>query len=120
MQRDVVKFLEDIHRFAVDARDIAAGHTLNDYLGDKQLRYALERCFAVIGEALTQVKKRDPGTAKRISEWRKIIGFRNLIVHDYDEIRDDRTWDIVRLKLPILIDEVKVLFDEGTREHFPD
>jgi uncharacterized protein YutE (UPF0331/DUF86 family) len=43
------------------------------------------------GEALTQLKKRDPATAERITDHRKIISFRNVLIHGYAQIDRSRT-----------------------------
>ncbi|MFT3787032.1 MAG: hypothetical protein QM770_12840 [Tepidisphaeraceae bacterium] len=63
MRLETAKLLEDIRTAARDALDMATGKTYDDYLGNKQLRYAIERCFEIAGEALTQLSKFDPDTA---------------------------------------------------------
>jgi uncharacterized protein with HEPN domain len=56
----------------------------------------------VIGEALSQLHKHDAGTAEQISQWQRIIGFRNQLIHGYGVIKHEITWDIVESKLPVL------------------
>jgi uncharacterized protein with HEPN domain len=113
MRPEVLKYLEDICRIAADALEIADGRSLDDYLHDKQLRYAIERCFEIAGEALTQINKIDPGTAQRVTDWRAIIGFRNVLIHGYAAVHHDKTWDIVQNELPVLLREARTLFLEG-------
>ena len=38
-----------------------------------------------------------------------IIGFRNVMVHDYLEVTLARVWEVVELKLPILRDQIKAM-----------
>jgi uncharacterized protein with HEPN domain len=88
------------------------GKSEADFLGDLLLRSAVERQFEILGEAMTRLAKRDPQTAERISEFRRIIGFRNVLIHGYDQVDDQTTWRIVQDKLPILLrecDELLVL-----------
>ena len=45
MRLEVAKLLEDIRVAASDALDMSAGKTFEQFTSDKQLRYAIERCF---------------------------------------------------------------------------
>jgi uncharacterized protein with HEPN domain len=86
-----------------------SGKTRADFESDLMLRLAVERQFEIIGEALTRLRKIDPSTAERISEYQKIISFRNVLIHGYDAISNDVTWRIVEEKLPILRHELEDL-----------
>ena len=80
------------------------------------LRFAVERAFSIIGEALAQLSRVDPALAARITDSRSIIGFRNILTHAYAQIDDRIVWGIVQSKLPILIREVDTLVAEGRSE----
>ena len=56
--------------------------------------------------------KRDPPLAEKISDFRKIAGFRNVLIHGYDAIDDVTSWGIVETKLPILRREIDALLQE--------
>ncbi len=109
MRLESAKLLEDIRVAATDALEMAAGKSYDDYLASKQLRYAVERCFEIAREALTRLNKLDPGTAQQITDWRAIIGFRNVLIHGYAIVQHDKTWDIVTSELPTLVREVSSL-----------
>lgn len=79
---------------------------------DEQLRWSVERGFEIIGEALTQLRKIDAVTAESISDWRAIIGFRNVLIHAYAAVDHRKTWDIVNTELPILIQELDLLLKQ--------
>lgn len=49
------------------------------------------------------------GTAERITEWHRIIAFRNQLIHGYGVIKNELTWDIVQSKLPVLRRDVQTL-----------
>ena len=57
-----------------------------DYLDNRMLRSAVERQFEIIGEALSQLAKIDPAVAARIPDLRRIVGFRNVLIHGYDRM----------------------------------
>jgi uncharacterized protein with HEPN domain len=66
----------------------------------------------IIGEAMSQLRDFDNTTALRISEYLRIIGFRNQIIHGYGKIDDEITWRIIHDKLPILRQELESLLRE--------
>ena len=109
MRLESAKLLEDIRVAAGDALSMAAGKTYEEYVANKQLRYAVERCFEIAGEALSQLNKVDPTLAQRITDWRAIIGFRNVLIHGYAVVQHDKTWDIVTNELPVLLREATEL-----------
>jgi uncharacterized protein with HEPN domain len=43
---------------------------------------------------------------QRIPEYRKIIGFRNLVAHGYDTIDDAALWDLAQNHVPLLLSKV--------------
>lgn len=76
------------------------------------MRYAIERNFEIIGEALLRLERTDPATAARIPDYRAVIGLRNRLAHGYDSINSERVWEIVQDFLPNLRSEVDQLLRE--------
>lgn len=77
------------------------------------LRSAIERQFEIIGEALGQMVRSDPALAGRITECRRIIAFRNMLIHAYAQIDDQIVWDVLERKRPIVQREAEDLLKEG-------
>lgn len=109
MQLETRALLWNIQDSARAIVNFTSGKTRADYLTDRLLRSAVERQFEIIGEAMTRLAQRDSATAARISDFRRIIGFRNVLIHGYDAIDDETTWRIVVGKLPVLLLEVDTL-----------
>lgn len=109
MQLESAKYLEDIRQAGRTVLGATVGRTLDDYLQDKLLRYAVERCFEIMGEALRRLDERDPATTASITDYKRIIGFRNILVHGYSSVNHERVWEILEKNLPKLIDEVEAL-----------
>jgi uncharacterized protein with HEPN domain len=112
MQHDSKKHLFDIQRAASIVLEFTAGKTLADYDSNLMLRLAIERAFSIIGEALIQLARADNSTASRISDYRSIVGFRNILIHAYERIDNEIVWDIIQTKLPLLHAEVSALLPE--------
>ncbi len=49
----------------------------------------------------------------RVSEHRRIIAFRNILIHGYADIDERLVWDIVQAKLPVLRQEIERLLNES-------
>ena len=107
MRRDPRVCLQDMRAAAARIQEFTAGKTLKEYNRDPLLRSAVERQFEILGEALTRLSKIKKDLAGLIPNQRKIIGFRNQLIHGYDTIKDAIVWDIVRKDLPILIQEIE-------------
>ena len=105
-------FLEDIRLAAEAITGFVAGKTLADYTADLLLRSGVERQFGIIGEAMHRLLKIAPTAAGRISQHRRIVAFRNIIIHGYDALDDEVVWDIIIVQLPALRQEVAALLNE--------
>ena len=88
-----------------------SGKTFADYQNDPLLRSGVERQFEIIGEALCQAIRHDPGVAEQISNTSRIISFRNRLIHGYATISDEVVWGILETNLPVLNREVKDLLE---------
>ena len=111
MQPESAKLLRDILDAANRIAGYVSGISRDDFLSRGEVHDAVHWNFAIIGEALSQSHKIDPPGAQRISEWRRIIGFRNQLVHGYGVIKNDITWDIIQTRLPKLREEVRSILE---------
>ncbi|HEV2840628.1 MAG TPA: DUF86 domain-containing protein [Chthoniobacterales bacterium] len=105
------KLLLDVREAGESILQHTAGKSLAEYTADRFFRRAVEREFEIIGEALNRIDRLDPPVAKRISELRPIVDFRNRIIHGYDTVDDTLVWGIVERHLPVLINEIADLLD---------
>lgn len=112
MQPRSLTSLEDIAKRCAFITNKLAGKSLQDYEADETIRLAVERSFEIIGEALLRLERTEPAVLEHISDYRRIIGFRNRLVHGYDVIENDTVWEIVAGYLPVLCSEVNRLLDE--------
>jgi len=107
MPRDARKYLFDIAEAVSLVSQFVAGKTLKDYLGNALLQSGVERQFEIIGEALGQLAKLDQGLASQVTDYQKIVSFRNVLIHGYADVDDELVWDIVETRLPVLRREVE-------------
>jgi len=113
MRIESKKYLYDIEQAAELALGFVTGKSFDDYIADPMLRSAVERQLEIVGEALAQLARIDPGTASNISEYQRIIAFRNILIHGYAEIDHRIVWNVLELKLPIVLREARTSLEQG-------
>ena len=112
MRLEARKYLFDIERAAGLVAQFTTDKEFVDYEQDDMLRSAVERQFEVIGEALAQLYKLDSAIASRISGYRRIIAFRNILIHGYAEVDSRLVWDVIETSLVTLRREIAELAAE--------
>ena len=116
MKPEAQKYLHDIWRAVGLLTDFTAGKTFADYELDAMLRAAVERQFEIIGEATAKLARHDEALVTRIDDYRRIVAFRNILIHGYADVDERLVWDVVEAKLPILRRDVEALLGEAGGE----
>lgn len=81
-----------------------------DFLNDRILSSAVLFHFNVIGEALIHVET--SLLDKYEYTWHKVRAFRNLISHEYFNIKLEAVWDIIVNDLPELKQVIETILDK--------
>ena len=95
-------YLWDMLQAAREARSYVSRISLERYLKDRPRRRALERALEILGEAARRVSKSTRARHAGI-DWRRIIGQRNVLAHEYGEVDDALLYRTARERLPELI-----------------
>lgn len=77
--------------------------TEEKFYSDEHLQDMLAFSVIQIGENAVELSEKFTNSHKEI-EWRKIIGFRNNIVHDYGDFIPAILWEAIQSKIPELRD----------------
>ncbi len=93
---DILVAVQKIKEYTLDFNDA------NDFLHSSLHWDASIRQLEIIGEALNKLLEDDSFQALAPTYFRKVVNFRNSIVHGYFGIDVDEVWDIVTNKLSIL------------------
>jgi uncharacterized protein with HEPN domain len=115
MRIETKKLLHDALEAWQSIQEHCAGRTLARYSQDRWFRRAVEREFEIIGGALNRLARGDPPSTERIPALRRIVNFRNRIIHAYDAIDDEVVWGIVGTDLPALRLQIEGLVAERER-----
>ena len=95
---DILQAIELIESFTSDITDF------DNYLSDLKTQSAVERQLGIIGEAVNKFEKLFPEST--LSSARKIVGFRNRLIHNYDAVDPSIIWAIIRNHIGPLKKEV--------------
>ena len=112
MRPDPRVLLADIDRAGSDIGRFTEGMDSGAYTADALTQAAVERKFEIIGEALNRLQKTHPDLAERIPRLRRIIDFRNLLIHGYASVMPERVWDYSENHLPQMRQIVQALLAE--------
>jgi uncharacterized protein with HEPN domain len=72
------------------------------------LSLALTRLLEVLGEAANRIPPEQHSPYPGIP-WRRLIGLRNRLIHDYDRVDLSILWEIVTRDLPALVGELDTI-----------
>jgi uncharacterized protein with HEPN domain len=106
-ERDAA-YLWDMLEAAKTILDFTQDSSFYHYQQDKKLKLAVERSIEIIGEAASKGSKAFRESHPEIS-WKGIIGQRNVLIHEYGEIKRERIWAVATQRVPDLIKQLEPL-----------
>ena len=108
---EIKNLLEDIYDAVMKIISYTKEMSYDDFMQDDKTIDAVVRNFEIIGEASNRIPD-DFKTEHPEIEWRRIIGFRNRIIHEYFGIDYENLWRIKNENIPILSEFMKQILDE--------
>ena len=113
MRREPKAYLWDAGETVDAIVAFTSGRTVEDFERDLLLRSAVERQFEIIGEALRNLARHDQALADQIPDLPRIVAFRNILVHGYAVVDNQRVWRVVQESLPELRNAIDRLLQEN-------
>lgn len=98
---DIWEAIEKIERYT-------AGLNHDTFIKDDKSIDSVVRNLEIIGEAANRLPENFRTQHSEI-EWRKIVGLRNRIVHDYFSIDVEIVWEIIRKDLPLFKSKLSLI-----------
>lgn len=111
MTKDPKKFLEDILFSIERIEDTTKDIPESEFKQNIEKQDATLRRLAIIGEAAKglpkELKQKHPGV-----KWKEITGMRDILIHEYFDIKLERVWQTITEDLPQLKSEVTKILKE--------
>ncbi|NDJ19749.1 DUF86 domain-containing protein [Myxacorys almedinensis] len=102
------QYLYDILDSARLAISYVANQTKEAFLSDIQTQDSVNRRLMIMGKAANRISE-ETRQAMNTLPWRQMIGMRNLLVHEYDDVNLSVIWDTVKTDLPQLVVALEAL-----------
>lgn len=113
-KRDVELFIVDIFVSIQKIKQYTQPFNSGNDLLHSSLHWdATIRQLEIIGEALNKLLENDNFNSLAPEYFRKIVNFRNTIVHGYFGIDLDEVWNVVALHLDILENDMKKIINNN-------
>jgi uncharacterized protein with HEPN domain len=93
--------LQHIYDAILEIETYTKNVDIEDFLNNSMMRFACIKQIEIIGEAGNHVTKTTQLQFSEI-EWRKIVGLRNIVIHEYFGIDFDVIWGIILSDIPDL------------------
>lgn len=84
-------------------QETAAQVGRDEFFNDRTIRQALIYSLQTLGQAANGLSDQVKASEEAIP-WREIIGFRNVLVHEYFRVDLQTTWEIIENDIPALLD----------------
>ena len=115
IERSILEFLHDILEFATGLQINISSISKHYFFENEMAFNYAEKNFEKIGEAVSQIQKRDPNILfignNNKSYWENTKGVRNRIIHEYLGTSLDMIYDICVYDLDELKEYVQIVID---------
>ncbi len=101
-------YLWDMHDSARAVQKFVMDVKFEEFLGDRKLQLAIERSVEIIGEAARRISEEFKQAHPEIP-WNRIIAQRNVLAHEYGEIKQERMWLVATVHVPALIPQLEAV-----------
>jgi uncharacterized protein with HEPN domain len=105
MKEKELKYLYDILRAIELIEEFTSSiNSYDAFVNDLKTQSAVERQLGIIGEAVNKLDSIQPELSLENS--RKIVGFRNRLIHAYDAVDSSIIWAVIQRYLTPLKEEI--------------
>ena len=111
-RRDPLVAVQQMRDHGKEAMELAEDRSRVDLDLDRMFELAMVRLLEVLGEAARRVPEEFRARYPNVP-WRQTTDLRNVMIHDYDIVDFDASWDVVQTHLPPLIPQLQTIIDEN-------
>ncbi len=105
-ERSYLDFLKDIQSSIHLIHDYTSDLSYDEFKRDRKTVDAVVRNFEVIGEAANNLPDELKHEYDQV-EWRGVINFCHVMIHDYFRVDTTLVWDTIRNNLPELQTQIE-------------
>lgn len=116
MKRGYKLRIEDILDCINKIEEYLQGKTEEDFYRNYQLQDSVIRRLEIISEATKNIPEAIRSQYPDLP-WKKMAGLRDVVIHDYSEVVEERVWNTIVKELPkakIIITKIKDALEQST------
>ncbi|MGV0028912.1 HepT-like ribonuclease domain-containing protein [Phormidesmis priestleyi] len=98
---DIAKICQTILRLTSNMTEVEFQH-------DERTQLAILYEITILGEVVKRLSTEFRSQHSNI-EWKKIAGMRDRLVHDYDQVKLDLVWEVIKTNIPELLEYITPL-----------
>jgi uncharacterized protein with HEPN domain len=111
-------YLWDMLDSALAIEGFVGGKSWEEYQSNRMMRSAVERHIEIIGKAARRISDATRQSHPEVP-WRAIVGQRNVLAHQYDEVVHEAIWAIATRRIPELIAAIRLLLPDQAENELP-
>ena len=104
-------YLKEILASAQGVREFMHGKSFAEFDKDWASPLAISKSLEIIGETAKKLSQ-DLRNSHPEVPWRRIAGLRDILVHQYNDVSNERIFNIVRKDIPILINNLESILHD--------
>ena len=104
--RHVLDAIKEVESYLINV-------SVDEFLSNSEKRFATIKQIEIIGEACARISSAVKDKYLVI-EWKNIVGFRNISIHEYFGVNFQIVWQIAQNDLPALKQQFTVILDGFT------
>ncbi len=106
-------YVWDMLEAARQVVEFSKGKPLEDYQKDKMLRLAVERLMEILGQAAKEVSMEFRNRYSNLP-WARIVGLRNVLAHEYGEVKDEKVYLVATRDILPLIEQLQKILQDNS------
>jgi len=115
MSRDYKIYLNDILKAIERIERYAGKLTKENFVEDELVVDGVVRNLEIIGEAVKNIPKDIKDKYPKM-DWKKIVGFRDILIHGYFSVNFEIVWEIITNRVPELKKCVKNILNNNIKK----
>lgn len=102
MKRDPA-YLLDIATVCSNIAELMEGATKQQFLTEKRIHFSVVYEIVILGEIVKRLSPEFRETHPKIP-WKQIAGMRDKLIHDYNQVDLNLTWQVANSQIPNLLE----------------